>query len=185
MSLVNTQLKTCSTNLENSLQNIDQINKSMSVLTTTDLSLESINALLQSLGQKIVDGITVKGVDNIMDIVYKSTGLSLTTDKRIINDKDFLMSFKNTKHYTLTDNANPQNTNNFLIFFIGLDNKIVSYQKFSVANQHLKNTALPAVKTNEFKLDDIVYETVNYIELLSNDIKYKLVIVHEAELRLL
>ena len=182
---VNTQLKTCSTNLENSLQNIDQINKSLDVLTTADLSLENINVLLQSLGQKIINGITVNGVDNIMDIVYKSTDLTLSTDKRVINDKDFLMSFKETEHYNLIDNADPQNTNNFLIFFIGLNDEIVSYQKIDGDNEHLKNTASLVEKISEFKLDNIVYEPVNYIELLSNDSKYKLVIVHEAELRVL
>ena len=181
---VNTQLKTCSTNLENSLQNIDQINKSLDVLTTADLSLENINVLLQSLGQKIINGIYVNGVNNMIDIVYNSTGLSLSTDKRVINNKEFLMSIKNN-HYNLIDNADPQNTSNFLIFFIGLNDEIVSYKKIDVDNEYLKNTAYPVEKTSEFKLDDIVHEPVNYIEILSNDSKYKLLIVHEAELRVL
>lgn len=190
---VNTLLKPCTINLEESNKNIESISKSLAVLSTTDLSIENINTLLQSLGEKLVHNIVVNGIDNIVDIVYKSTGLTVNTDKRVINDSEFLMSYKSLSqlsqlsHFKLTSNDNPQNTNNFLIFFIGIDNKIITYQKFNTTNMHLKNdtNTYNVEKTTNFDLDNIVYHSVNYIELIDNNSKYKLVIAQEGEAPLL
>lgn len=187
---ITSDLKTCSTNLENSLENINSVNKSLSILTTTqDLSLTKINDLLQSLGDKIISNIRVSGVNNVMDVVYKSTSLTLTTDKTMLNAKEFLLTYDTSLNHNLKDDADPLNTNNFLIFFIGLDNKVVTYQRFTPTNEALKthSSTILVEKAADFFLDDVVHENVNYIEVLGSgsdsDNKYKLVIVHEKALR--
>ena len=182
---ITSDIKTCSTNLENSLENIKSVNKSLAILATQDLSITKINDLLQSLGDKIISNIRVRGVDNVMDVVYKSTSLTLTTDKTMLNAKEFLLTYDTSLNHNLKDDADPLNTNNFLIFFIGLDNKVVTYKRFTPTNEALKthSSTILVEKAADFVLDDVVHENVNYIEVLGSgsdsDNKYKLVIVHE------
>ena len=186
---ITSDIKTCSTNLENSLENIKSVNKSLAILATQDLSITKINDLLQSLGDKIISNIRVRGVDNVMDVVYKSTSLTLTTDKTMLNAKEFLLTYDTSLNHNLKDDADPLNTNNFLIFFIGLDNKVVTYKRFTPTNEALKthSSTILVEKAADFVLDDVVHENVNYIEVLGSgsdsDNKYKLVIVHEKALR--
>ena len=186
---ITSDIKTCSTNLENSLENIKSVNKSLAILATQDLSITKINDLLQSLGDKIISNIRVRGVDNVMDVVYKSTSLTLTTDKTMLNAKEFLLTYDTSLNHNLKDDADPLNTNNFLIFFIGLDNKVVTYKRFTPTNEALKthSSTILVEKAADFVLDDVVYENVNYLEVLGSgsdsDNKYKLVIVHEKAIR--
>ena len=98
---ITTELNLYTTNLHLANTNMTDVLDKIITINNSNLDLDYINNLLQTLGEKLVNGFVVNGDKNITNIITNSPNITVAHSKSIILDSNFILSLKNMNDNTL------------------------------------------------------------------------------------
>lgn len=185
MNTIDSSLNIILTDISNSENNLFQTNLNimeiLSKLTSINDSITNVDYiknLLNTIGKKILLTYLITGNNNINKIVKNCPNLKVNINSIINNDKLFI-NLKNSldKDITYKIIDNNENTDNFIVFLIDPTLKVVTFKSFALTDNEIP---VNIKDYNNFDLDIILKNNINYFEVSSSKTHYKLILVNKT-----
>lgn len=176
INLLFKDLSFCQNNLELTNLNIMEMLSSLTSIRNSITDFTYINNLLDDLGKKILLTYLIDGSNNVSRIVRNCPDLSVNINSSIDND-NFYLNLKDSINqetvFRLTDSEN--NTNNYIIFLLDLSLSVVTFQSINLTQLE---SSVNIQNLDNFDLDNILKNNINYFEIISINTNYKLVLIN-------